>query len=441
MIFQTHDIEYDSQCRQPHYSAYEASEYTKGFFAFQNQNYVSELAAWANLNTPIDQEMAFVFVVCRGEAARVPELISIYDNMLAKQSEVKTSVAYILNASQEQQEDAEFQIQSDILRKARDSRPWMHVIEKRFPNSQACLGRARKYGLDYCLLLSQRSNFADPMIISNEADMIEANDRYLLNYKRAFEDTGPGLVQGSVAYPEYCAQSESLDLFLNAREAVHHGQGLHYRDFPGFLGILPVGRNFAVSSSVAAAANSIDPVRRKETDDDMNFGADIFFLGGSSLKRYINNPIVTSPRREIEIVASILSGDVAGTQNAYENFHGSFKIYRKGENQLSEAVSDLREAEVRLPSMNSVLNSYYSWLFRSRMIEKLPKNLNMKIDADYSKHKIGYWHRERQYFEAYKTGYDIQKLEADREAKDWLVRLLKERRITGVNVRDLSYVE
>jgi len=385
--------------------------------------------------------MAFVFVVCRGEAARISDLVKIYDNLLENETDTKTCVVFVLNGSQETSEDREFHIQSSILREARVSRPWMHIIEKRFPQSQACLGRARKYGMDYCLLLAQKSKFPDPIIVSNEGDMVETNDLYLTNYRIAFQSDGPGLIQGSVSYPAYCRFSKSLSLFLDAREAVHHGQGRYFEYFPGFLGILPVGRNFAVSSSVAAAANSIDPIRRKETDDDMNFGADIFFLGGIGLKRYIENPIVTSPRREIEIVASILSGDGSGTQDAYENFHGSFELYRKGEKLLEETVLDLKKAETKLPCMSVVLNSYYSWLYRSRMIEKMPIELKIQIDSEYSRHEIGYWHRERRYFEAHRSGYNSQKIQAKDEAKAWLVRLLMERGVDGVDVGNLMYVE
>ena len=385
--------------------------------------------------------MIFLFVVCRGEAERVSDLVAIYDDLFAGESETSTSVVFILNASQETREDKEFGIQSSILRKAQHSRPWMHIIEKRFPLSHACLGRARKYGMDYCLLLSQRSNFEDPIVISNEGDMVGINDQYLLNYRTAFDDFGPGLIQGSIAYPTYCKDSVALSLFLQAREAVHHGQGIHFDDFPGFLGILPVGRNFAVSASVAAAANSIDPVRRQETDDDMNFGADIFFLGGSSLKRYMKNPIVTSPRREVEIVSSIVAGDSAGTQNAYENFHADFELYRKDEKRIAETVRGLKVAESQLHSVNFVLNSYYSWLFRSRMIEMLPNEIKEEIDTDYSQHKIGYWHRERRYFNYYRAGYDDQKLQAAAEAKAWLVRLLADIGVVGVDTGNLSYVE
>ena len=91
--------------------------------------------------------------------------------------------------------------------------------------------------------------------------------------------------------------------------------------------------------------------------------------------------------------------------------------------------------------MSVVLNSYYSWLYRSRMIEKMPKELKVQIDSEYSQHEIGYWHRERRYFEAHRSGYSGQKIEASDEAKAWLVRLLMERGVDGVDVGNLMYVE
>lgn len=335
---------------------------------------------------PLPKERrAFVFVPCFNEEKNLESLVAQYmsqrdlnRNPLNKDL---FEVCFVVNFPENENEDVQSSYQKrfeegiDILLKEKERHSNIHILSKAFKSHLGSLGRARKYGMDYCLfriskLPARAIDFT--VIIGNEGDTIRIPQTYIASYLNLFSRE-PKFIQGKIGYPPELTETyEPIRLFTSCREAVHLGQGILSEQFPFFDGIMmPVGRNFGVSPRIYVKAGGIDPIRRNDTDDDMNFGTDIHVNIGEHVKFFSPIELITNPRREVVIVRDILAGKREDALTSYTNFHNNRELY------------DLSYADILNISKNSIsrtangeercrlLNQYFQWVIRSRYKARL----------------------------------------------------------------------
>ena len=381
----------------------------------QPRDYIEELSAFSKRNdkNPPKNRKAFLFVPAYNEtnnlAALAEHYLNQYDFDGCRLPITAYEVCFVINypASNQNSKDTYTFIEAiRVIETLRQNGAMnIHLIAKAFPPSLACLGRSRKYGLDYALLrLSQQggNQIEDTCIISNEGDTLDVPSTYIASFIRHFRRHPGKFVQGRVCYPrELTEKYEPIRIFVDARESVHLGMGIHRRTFSHYGGILPVGRNFAVSPIIAARVGGIDPVRRIDTDDDINFGVDISRLLGPEVKMVAPIPLVTNPRREVHIVANLLNGGNNNSGISYSRFHENMGLYSLTWDDV------LSIADEQIPTMldkrksTALLDHYYNWVLRSVAMSRLDNFQKFQdIMNDYHTHKISYWEKEKWIFEA-----------------------------------------
>ena len=279
---------------------------------------------------------------------------------------------------------------------------WLHIVAKRFPKSVAGLGRARKYGLDYCLRAAQVTQQANAVIVANEGDTVWIPDNYLEMHKQSLQNSRTVLNQGVVSYPESAHRPPALNIFLKTREAVHHGQGLALDKLPSFGGIMPVGRNFSVLAWAAAAVGGCDPTRRTGTDDDIVFGHQITRQFGARAKQIVEINLVTNPRREAIIVDAICAGIDSDSKQSYENFHEDASVYDEKYDDIESRCARLERVDISDSLYASLCKQYFQWVHRSVIKEATKKEKTyLEMLYQYNIHEIGYWELENHIPSAY----------------------------------------
>lgn len=198
---------------------------------------------------------------------------------------------------------------------------------------------------------------------------------------------------------------EPLRLFMGCREEVHFGQGLAGNKFPYFDGIMPIGRNFAVSPRIYAQVGGIDPIRRRDTDDDMNFGTDIHVRLGEKFKFVCSIPLVTNPRREVTIVRDIISGKKEDSKKSYENFHENRALYDLKYADVLAMVKEEIPLKITSRAIQcELVNQYFQWVLISRYKANLNPIVNFnEIIIKHRNHEISYWEKEKKLCEAFEN--------------------------------------
>ncbi len=379
------------------------------YFDEQNHGYVKELDWFADWNGSIPAcPKAMVFVPCYNENANLVRLVEHYSNQsIIKSDEASVVVVFVINApiAQDSAQDSKnYQESVRLLMELSTTRRWLHLVAKRFPHRLACLGRARKYGLDYCMRLAERAGANNVPIISNEGDTVDLGHDFISNHIQALEEEGIRLVQGEIVYPQEVAEIPLLKLFLQTRESVHLGQGLAHEYLPSFGGIMPVGRNFSLPAWVGATVGGIDPTHRPGTDDDITLGMQISRAMGANSKVYRSIPLVTNPRREVKIVHGICRGEKIDARTSYESFHSDVSIYAVSTDITQERCHELAQIEVSESLRQRVVAQYYQWVHRSVVREYIADlRLFRESAQEYVNHAVGYWELEGRILQIYRS--------------------------------------
>ncbi len=426
------------------------SSIIREYFTAQPETYVEELERFEHINgTTIPKaRKIFIFVPAFNEERNLASLADQYANQTNGVEPLDTDlyeVCFVVNHPEHpdpivnRSYQARFEKAIDILLEKRKTHPNIHILPKVFPANQGSLGRARKYGMDYCLwrMFKQSAKSLDEMvIISNEGDTLAIPKDYIIRFARLFEGKEPRFVQGKVEYPrEIIDVCEPLRLFTGCREAVHFGQSLAVDEFPYFDGIMPIGRNFAVSPRIYAQVGGIDPVRRKDTDDDMNFGTDIHFRLGEQVKSVCDIPLITNPRREVTIVRDIVAGRNQDSKKSYEHFHENRALYDLAyDDVVAMATTQIPRIIPSRQVQCELLNQYFQWV----IISRYKAGLSHAEGFDYlikrhRGHEISYWEKEREACGAFEK--HLQKIpQGERreiehklvtEALEWFNRFVK----------------
>jgi hypothetical protein len=376
------------------------------YFTSQPSDYVEELDQWIALNGLHCNPSLFVYVPCFNEDENIRNLYLQYK----KQSLISSNgdgpiVCIVVNSpvpGMSARDECRFLSSIKELVTYANSCAWLHVVAKRFPKSVACLGRARKYGLDYCLRVAQVTQNPSAVIVANEGDTVWISDHYFEMHWRSLQDSRAVLSQGVISYPEFAQRPPALNVFLETREAVHHGQGLAVEKLPTFGGIMPVGRNFSVLAWAAAVVGGIDPTRRAGTDDDIVFGHQVSRRFGAKAKQFAEINIVTNPRREALIVDAICAGIDSDAKQSYENFHEDASIYDVKFVDLERCCARLATVPISDSLYAALCKQYFQWVYRSVMKEVIKEEYcYVNMSKKYDKHEIGYWDVENYIISVY----------------------------------------
>jgi len=370
------------------------------YFAAQPEAYVRELDAWRARNPPAADARCFAFVVSYNELDHLAAMVALY---AAQPGADELAVVFVVNYTQ--RDDAEktradertFRASTELLLALQRQHPFVHVVAKRFSSRVGGLARARKYAMDYALRTC--GGTADPdagVLVANEGDTLAFSDGYLSAYRSRIGTGRERFVQGRVAYPDEIRAAPLLQLYADVRERVHIGQGLRDDRHPGFEGVMPIGRNYAVHPKVAGLAGGIDPVALPSAEDDLTFGFDIYHRLGNAAKEYADDIVVTThPRREILIVQGLLSGRPDDAQSMYENFHGASEIYDISGAEYRRAIDDIATYGDTPAHRCLVVNHFYQWVVRTVIKNAFLDDPAWRaVSEDNRRHRIGYWERE-----------------------------------------------
>jgi len=369
------------------------------YFTSQPSDYVDELDQWIALNGLSHNPSLFVYVPCFNEDENIRNLYLQYRKQsLINRKGDESIICMVVNSpipGMSARDENRFLNSIKELIIYANSCAWLHVVAKRFPRPVACLGRARKYGLDYCLRVVQITQHPNAVIIANEGDTVWISDRYLEMHRQSLQDSSAVLSQGVVSYPEFAQRPPALNVFLETREAVHHGQGLALDKLPSFGGIMPVGRNFSVLAWAAAAVGGVDPTRRVGTDDDIVFGHQISRWFGAKAKQFLEINLVTNPRREARIVDSICAGIDNDSKKSYEKFHEDTSVYDEKYDDLKCRCANLLAVSLSDSLYVSLCRQYFQWVHRSVMVEIVKEEkCYVEMLDQYNRHEVGYWDLE-----------------------------------------------
>ncbi len=387
-------------------------EVIKAYFAQQPEVYLGELEEIEKINgvSLPEERRALIFVPAFNEERNLASLVDQYTSQMMDDNPINPKlyeVCFVINYPEHSYMEknaanvTRFEDAVDLLIEKKKEHPNIHILPKIFKSDEGSLGRSRKYGMDYCLwrLLKYKPNEIDKyMIISNEGDTLAMPKDYIVRFIKLFAAGTPRFVQGKIDYPrELIDICEPLKIFTGIREAVHFGQGLAGDAFPYFDGIMPIGRNFAASPRLCAQVGGIDPIRRKDTDDDMNFGTDIHVLLGEHFKSVCSIPLVTNPRRELTIVRDIIAGRKLDSKKSYEHFHENRALYDLTYTDILMMATN--EIPFRVPNrtiLSKLANQYFQWVLISRYKAELSDSEGFaEIIKQHRDHFISYWEKER----------------------------------------------
>lgn len=420
------------------------------YFEAQPPDYVKELEEFERINgCPTTEDLrAFIFVPAFNEERNLRNLVHQYVKQINSSGPLNPNLyemCFVLNYPESNDYKTNksyadrFERAINILLDEKKNHQNIHLLPKTFQENEGSLGRARKYGMDYCLWrLSKKtpSSIDLDLIISNEGDTLEIPNDYISRFTQLFEKGEPGFIQGKIEYPpELTCICEPLRLFVGCREAVHFGQGHAGAKFLYFDGIMPIGRNFAVSPRIYAQVGGVDPIRRKDTDDDMNFGTDIHVLLGEKVKSVCTIPLITNPRREVAIVRDIVAGRNEDSKKSYENFHENRTLYDlKYADVLAMVREEIPKKIPSRPIQCELVNQYFQWV----LISRYKSNLNHiasfdEIITKHRDHEISYWEKEKQLCTAFERHFQRMAKEERyamekalvSEAIDWFNRFVE----------------
>jgi hypothetical protein len=372
------------------------------YFNEQSLDYVAELMEYSNLNNNTTKdEKILCFVCCYNETQNIPNLIKNY----AKQnSKIDFEVCFIVNFEEDDRtylNDYENFINTiDLLLLYQKKYSWINIIAKQFKKDYSGLGRARKYGLDYCLFrLSQISNHQidNSIIISNEGDTLFINENYFQNFYTENINNKFRLIQGYIDYPEFIKENHNIVLdYINIKESIHLGLGVNFDNITAFGGIMPIGRNYSIHPRIAVKIASIDPTCKKGTDDDIKMGLDITNLLGAKFKIYRNIPLVTNPRREVVLIMEYLQGRCENGKKMYEKFHEVKYIYDYSIHDI-ELMNKYIDNKYDAKSFNAVIQELYIWIFRNVAKTELIDECHIVNTIEkHNRHSISYWEMENE---------------------------------------------
>lgn len=411
LILLTQDLKYLYHLASKLSNSYEQNtnliqEYLKN----QPSEYISELQEFEKINGVFlpDNRRAFIFVPAYNENDNLKNLLEQYlsqqnfdgTNIEKSLYEICIMLNYPTGGKNVDLDHKNFEESINIINQFRaNGADNIYIVAKAFPEDIACLGLARKYAMDYSLLRISHGTQEQKMnsfLISNEGDTLKIPKTYIASFIRLFEDECKYFVQGAITYPpELTSFFEPLRIFTSCREAVHFGMGILDREFKYYDGILPIGRNFAVRSRLAAAVGGIDPIKRIGTDDDMVFGTDISQFFGNQYKSFHAIPLTTNPRREILIVADLMNDGIMNSGKAYSEFHKNMQVYSLTLDQVIRIAQKHIPLNLNKGKAVNLLDHYFNWVLRSTAMEHLSYIPGFEeVHKDYRAHNIGYWEKE-----------------------------------------------
>jgi len=377
------------------------------YFSQQPTEYLDEIKGFSDLNFPVDSKTrAFIFIPCYNENTNLENIIKLYENQLYKDH----IICFILNFPKRKdysKDKIKFEEAILFLLDKQKENKNIHIIAKQFSDKSFGLGRARKYGLDYCLYqISKLPNngIENTFIISNEGDTLSFDNDYLSSYNSLFEQDPYKLIQGRIEYPKFIQKSPLLNYYISVKELVHFGQGVNHQDMPHFGGLMPIGRNFAVHPKICVLSGGIDPSFKVGTDDDIKFGNDIRRYLGVSYKKTCDITIVTNPRREVFLVLDILTGNDNDAKQMYEQFHDTKFIYDLTLQDLQTKIAKILTFDNDKQHLCRLINQFFQWVHRTNTKNYFAENENFKeIQNKFDNHILGYWESENEFAILFKT--------------------------------------
>jgi len=383
-------------------------EVIEEYFQTQPDAYRAELREFSRLNMKgisLDRKpTGWIFVPCFNEDQNLERIVKLFDRQEANFAGT-FELCFILNCPPGTAHYQRLVRSIDILLRAKQVRPSIHIVSKIFTDESASLGRARKYGFDYCLQrISEQGveQSESSFMVCTEGDTLELPDNYLRAYATYFKPRSCLLVQGKIEYPsDLLEQSEALRLFTSVREAVHEGQGAQPIELSEFGGLMPCGRNFALSPVLYAKVGGIDPIRRPGPEDDIILGADIVRLLGEDAKCNASVSLVTSPRREVLIIRDMLLGQSTNLKRAYEDFHNAVEIRDFETADIEKIVLQEFPSRVSPQFIPILLSQLYQWVISSCLKGAFCSHPEAQYLKDlYLSHQIGYWEKENRLWQS-----------------------------------------
>lgn len=300
------------------------------YFSTHPECYTRELEEFININRVNPVINVFVFIVCYNKLPNLEHIVRLYEK---QKGDVNFQVTFLINYTTGDNEEKNnfdenvFLESAKLLLKLKERYNFIHVITKRYSPGEGGLARARKYAMDYSLLACSKTERPDScVLISNEGDTLEIEDDYLLSFSSRIGVGREYFVQGRVKYPSNVYDIPLLKLYVDVRERVHIGQGINEHRYPGFEGMMPIGRNYGIHPKIACLSGGIDPIALRGAEDDQMLGFDIYYRLGNGIKHYAEDIVLTTnPRREILIVHGLLNGREDDAKSMYEDFHNNKK--------------------------------------------------------------------------------------------------------------------
>jgi hypothetical protein len=370
------------------------------YYSEQPADYVSEIAEYSLINNnETKNEKIFCFVCCYNETQNIPNLINNYAKQITP---IDFEVCFIINFEEDENTffiDYENFINTiNLLVDYKKRYNWINIIAKQFKKNHSGLGRARKYGIDYCLYrLKQLSNIQidNSIIISNEGDTLFINENYFNSYYTENFKNKYRLIQGFIDYPKFIKENKNIVLdYISIKEKIHLGLGLNYKNISAFGGIMPIGRNFSIHPNIAVKIASADPTYKKGTDDDINMGLDITNLLGVNFKINRHIPLITNPRREVILLMEFLQGRCENGKRMYEMFHEVKYIYNYSISDIA-LMNDSIDNHITINDTNPVIQELYTWIFRNVAKTELINEKFIKNSIkNHCQHRISYWEME-----------------------------------------------
>jgi len=246
----------------------------KRYFENQSKEYVEDIKSLDLINSiPISNlTNAYIVILCYNEQESISKIIDLYSKQKGIPND-SFEICFVVNMPQKSQKEYEndytnFKKSIQIVLDKRKIFSKIHIVCKQFNNNDYGIGRARKYGFDYCLYrisLLNNKNIENTFIISNEGDMVDIPSFYLKKYFDFFNVNKNVLVQGEIDFPDFVRNNKILYHFVETRSRIQLHQGIDSLNFLHFGGIMPIGRNFAVHPRIYAQVNGIEITRKTGT--------------------------------------------------------------------------------------------------------------------------------------------------------------------------------
>ncbi len=239
-------------------------------------------------------------------------------------------------------------------------------IEKVFSKNEACVGHARKYINDLALLrsLKRRDSKNSLILIANDADILEVNNKYIINIIKEFDKNSfipyVDAITGKIDFPTEAYIKAPMLLvstrLMNFVDVVWRNKSdspIHFR------GAKLHGCNSAVRGSTYAIIGGYNP--HLKVREDLEIGEKIIKLRGSedTLKYSKTFSLITNPRRPLYELGK--KGIASGQ---YDNFENDTEVReQRWEELVKRLYHDIDH--IRIDDIEKEINSYFQRMYNT----------------------------------------------------------------------------